>query len=316
MTYFVYEQSAGLCNVQADELSPGNNDILKQLDVCKKEKSVRKDTLNDYIQFMLDEMRKGFAEGTIQFFYGIHCVGNSNEAVSYIRDILELRPSEISTLDQVVTLLEKEKAWKECIPLLEKLFKLTKDGDDSDRSCGFLLRRVHANIELVRVGAKPDEQGEYKAAQIGIAYFNSHVPPEKQELDLAKRIDNLLLNPTSNVDRALSIVTERLEVPEVPKTMYELTFQLQKLKDQDLLVQRYLLVFGSCCLSLTLQSIPPEHIASLLQKETVQEAEPYELIIHNLTKILRFLPSSALITQKEHIALLLGDGLLACSSCS
>ena len=72
------------------------------------------------------------------------------------------------------------------------------------------------------------------------------------ELDLAKRIGNLLLNPTSNVDRALSIVTERLEVPEVPKTMYELTFQLQKLKDQDLLVQRYLLVFGSCCLSLTL----------------------------------------------------------------
>ena len=88
---------------------------------------------------------------------------------------------------------------------------------------------------------------------MGIAYFNSHVPPEKQELDLAKRIDNLLLNPTtSNVDRALSIVTERLEVPEVPKTMYELTFQLQKLKDQDLLVQRYLLVFGSCCVSLTL----------------------------------------------------------------
>ena len=123
--------------------------------MCKKEKSVRKDTLNDYIQFMLDEMRKGFAEGTIQFFYGIHCVGNSNEAVSYVRDILEFRPSEISTLDQVVTLLEEEKAWKECIPLLEKLFKLTKDGDDSDRSCGFLLRRVHANIELVSIGAKP-----------------------------------------------------------------------------------------------------------------------------------------------------------------
>ena len=125
--------------------------------MCKNEKSVRKDTLNDYIQFMLDEMQKGFAEGSFQFFYSIHCVGNSNEAVSYIRDILEFRPSDIATLDQVVTLLEKEKAWKECIPLFEKLFKLTKDGDDSDRSCGFLLRRVHANIELVRVGAKPDE---------------------------------------------------------------------------------------------------------------------------------------------------------------
>ena len=45
------------------------------------------------------------------------------------------------------------------------------------------------------------------------------------------------------MDRALSIVTEKLDVPEVPKTMYELTFQLQKLKDQDLLVQRYLLAF-------------------------------------------------------------------------
>ena len=57
---------------QADELSPGNNDILKQLDVCKNEKSVRKEeTLNDYIQFMLDEMQKGFAEGTFQFFCGI-----------------------------------------------------------------------------------------------------------------------------------------------------------------------------------------------------------------------------------------------------
>ena len=85
-------------------------------------------------------------------------VGNSNEAVSYIRDILEFRPSDISTLDRVVTLLEKEKAWKECIPLLEKLFKLTKEGGDSDdRSCAFLLRRVHANIELVRIGASCEE---------------------------------------------------------------------------------------------------------------------------------------------------------------
>ncbi|CBK19837.2 uncharacterized protein [Blastocystis hominis] len=211
--------------LRADELSPGNNDILKQLDVCKNEKNVRQDTVNDYIQFMLEEMQKGFDEG------------NSNEAVSYIQDILEFRPSDISALDGVATLLEKQKAWKEAIPLLEKLFKLTKDGDDLDRSCQFMLRRVHANIEL----------GEYKAAQIGITYFNSHVRPEKRQLDLAKRIDNLLLNPASNVDRALSIVTEKLDVPEVPKTMYELTFQLQKLKDQDLLVQRYLLVFGIVC---------------------------------------------------------------------
>lgn len=80
-------------------------------------------------------------------------LGNSNEAVSYIQDILEFRPSDISALDGVATLLEKQKAWKEAIPLLEKLFKLTKDGDDLDRSCQFMLRRVHANIELVRTGA-------------------------------------------------------------------------------------------------------------------------------------------------------------------
>lgn len=94
----------------------------------------------------------------VRFNSFMACIaGNSNEAVSYIRDILEFRPSDIATLDQVVTLLEKEKAWKECIPLFEKLFKLTKDGDDSDRSCAFLLRRVHANIELVRIGASCEE---------------------------------------------------------------------------------------------------------------------------------------------------------------
>lgn len=63
---------------------------------------------------------------------------------------MEFRPSDIPILDKVATLLEKEKMWRECVPLLEKLFKLT-NGNDLDRSCQFLLRRVNANVEMVRV---------------------------------------------------------------------------------------------------------------------------------------------------------------------
>ena len=150
-------------------------------------------------------------------------------------------------------------------------------------------------------------QGEYKAAQIGIIYYNSHVRPEEKQLDLAKRIDNLLLNNGSSVDRALSIVTEKLNIPEVPKTLYEMTFQLQLLKDQELLVQRYLLV-KELRLNCT-QSITPEHIGVML-KDSVTEAEPYELIIQSFAKILRCLYGHGL-TQKERFSLLLGDRLSA-----
>lgn len=85
----------------------------------------------------------------VVFISRLCLLGNSNEAVSYIQDILEFRPSDITTLDNLVTLLEKEKMWKECIPLLEKLFKLTKD--DPDKSNQYLLRRIYANIEVVRI---------------------------------------------------------------------------------------------------------------------------------------------------------------------
>ena len=70
---------------------------------------------------------------------------------------------------------------------------------------------------------------------------------EKQQLDLAKRIEEEL-NGESMVERALSMVSERMDVPKVPDSLYELVYQLQVFKDQHTLLHRYLLVTVRCSL--------------------------------------------------------------------
>ena len=70
---------------------------------------------------------------------------------------------------------------------------------------------------------------------------------EKQQLDLAKRIEEEL-NGESKVERALSMVSERMDIPKVPDSLYELVYQLQVFKDQHTLLHRYLLVTVRCSL--------------------------------------------------------------------
>ena len=121
--------------------------MLKQLDICSKEEGVTTDTLDEHIQSILEEMRQGFDSG--MFSFTSLWVGNSNEAVSYVQDILEYRPFDKEVLDQLARLLEERKCWKEALVVLDKLIQLTKE--DEAASLEYLLRHVYMDLEHVQL---------------------------------------------------------------------------------------------------------------------------------------------------------------------
>ena len=105
------------------------------------------DTLDEHIQSILEEMRQGFDSG--MFSFTSLWVGNSNEAVSYVQDILEYRPFDKEVLDQLARLLEERKCWKEALSVLDKLIQLTKE--DEAASLEYLLRHVYMDFEHVQL---------------------------------------------------------------------------------------------------------------------------------------------------------------------
>lgn len=74
-------------------------------------------------------------------------LGNSNEAISYIPDIVEFRPTDISILDRLSSIVESKQYWKESSSLYEKLTLLTKQ--DSTQSLAYLKKRINADYHNV-----------------------------------------------------------------------------------------------------------------------------------------------------------------------
>lgn len=108
---------------------------------------MKTDTLDEHIQSILEEMRQGFDSGMLSF--ASLWVGNSNEAVSYVQDILEYRPLDREILDQLARLLEEQKCCKEALAVLDRLIQLTKE--DEAASLEYLLRHVYMDLERVQI---------------------------------------------------------------------------------------------------------------------------------------------------------------------
>ena len=84
---------------------------------------------------------------SIVFYFLVE--GNTNEGISYIPDIVELRPTDISILDRLATLVESKQYWKEASSLYEKLTVLTKQ--DTTQSLQYLKKRINANYHNVLI---------------------------------------------------------------------------------------------------------------------------------------------------------------------
>ena len=54
---------------QALELNPGNRDILKQIELCKKEKDGKDVNLDEHVQSILSSMLHCFEEGSFLYLY-------------------------------------------------------------------------------------------------------------------------------------------------------------------------------------------------------------------------------------------------------
>ena len=115
---------------QADELTPNNKDIQKQLKLCREDKSIKQNSLDSYIQDVIQEMEKCCKEG------------NTNEATSYAYDIYEFRPTDTQVLKSIAEILEEYRCWKEVAYFTEKLFTITK-------SLEYLKKRIHAEMNNV-----------------------------------------------------------------------------------------------------------------------------------------------------------------------
>lgn len=189
--------------------------------------------------------------------------GGSNEAVSYVKDLLQFRPDSVSLLDEVAMMLEEQKCWEHAGRVLEKLTALTKA--EEDKSLQYLLRRIRADAE----------RGESNAATIGLRYYNKHCKESQKNAELVRDIQRKLNGDDSKLQNAMAIAEQRMEIPPPPTSLYNLTFTLQSIKNSSAVIEKYLM------------AIPPERFGELFKTESV-DCEPYDKVIGCLRDILEF----------------------------
>ena len=220
------------------------------MDACRKAEIHTYPSLDDYMKVVVEDMRTCFVSS------------GSNEAVSYVKDILQFRPADVALLEEVAALLEEKKCWEHASRVLEKLTVLTKA--EEGRSLGFLLRRVRADAE----------RGESGAAVVGLKYYNSHCGTHR-DAALVQQIEAKLNPVNTTLQNALSLAEERMELPPPPTSLYNLTYNLQSIKDSPTLIQKYLM------------SISPSRFGELFSAGDA-DCEPYEMVISCLHTILEY----------------------------
>lgn len=218
------------------------------MEACRKAEIRTYASLDAYVKDVVASMRECFVSS------------GSNEAVSYVKDILQFRPTDEAVLEEVAALLEEKACWEQASKVLEKLTVLTKA--DEARSLGFLLRRVRADAE----------RGESGAAAVGLKYYNSHCGT-RRDTALVQQIEAKLNPANATLQNALSLAEERMELPPAPSSLYNLTYNLQSIKDSPTLIQKYLM------------SIAPSRFGELFSAGDA-DCEPYEMVISCLRDIL------------------------------
>lgn len=188
------------------------------MDACVKEDPTLQDqTLEGYIDDMVTRLGESIKQG------------GTNEAVSYVDDILEFRPDDPSLMERIADLFDKSGFYEEEKAIVTKSMQRMKK---SDGYYQLLLRLVRVN----------QNQQCYKEALRLLDIYDAAMPEEKKERALRESMKKEMSEIPSAAERAVAIVDERLALPEVPDSLYRLLYSIQSIRHNPSLVARYLLV--------------------------------------------------------------------------
>ena len=188
------------------------------------------------------------------------CVGGSNEAVSYVKDIQAYRPNDLSLMEQVFEVFDRLHYFQEEANLLSSLMKEMTTKDEG-YAC-LLLRSVRVNRSL----------RQFKTALRQLEQY--HTLTSKREVELLQSLRKEVQEDNSLAERAVALLDQSMVLPEVPSSLFKLQYSLQSIRHNPSLISRFML------------QITPETFEKLFEKADM-DSEPYENVIINLFNIIQ-----------------------------